>query len=124
MADQRRKTKREREQERARFTELYAAAQAAGCEAAARATPDRLRLASGQETEVVGFAWVVVRPGSGGFGRWLLSTRRGRPNYPGTGVRVGMGSGVALAPKEAHAVAFAAVLREAGVDAEADSRED
>jgi hypothetical protein len=124
VAGTRRRTTAERDEEHARFEELFARAQTAGRHAAARAAPEHWRDEHGHENAVVGFAWVVVRPGTTGFGRWLLRTGRGHPNHPGTGVKIGVGSGVALAPKEVHAVAFAAVLQRAGVDAEADSRED
>lgn len=71
-----------------------------------------------------GFAWVVVRPGTSSFARWLTKTKRARPAYRG-GVSIWVnGSTQSIQRKESYARAFAAVLKEAGINAYSDSRLD
>jgi len=71
-----------------------------------------------------GFAWVVVRPGNSSFARWLKSQGLARPGYDG-GVHIWISSyNQSMQRKEAHARAMARVLRDAGINAYADSRMD
>lgn len=72
-----------------------------------------------------GFAWIKVRPGNGSFARWLKRAGkvRGAAYHGGVDIWVGQFNQSATR-KEAYASAFAAVLREAGIQAYADSRLD
>lgn len=61
-----------------------------------------------------GFAWVVVRPGTCSFARWLVKQKlalRAGPGGGGVQIWVSAG-GQSVARKEAYAEAFAAVLKE------------
>ena len=70
-----------------------------------------------------GFAWVRF-PGNTAFGRFCKAEGIARPGYP-TGLNIWVKQfGQSVAKKEAYAQAFAAVLREAGVQAFAESRLD
>jgi hypothetical protein len=70
-----------------------------------------------------GFAWVKF-PGNTGFGRWAKKTGRASASYGG-GLQVWVrGYGQSVDRKTAYAQAFAAVLRDAGVKAYAESRLD
>jgi hypothetical protein len=70
-----------------------------------------------------GFAWVSV-PGNSSFGRWLKASGHGRPGYP-RGIWYWVSEfGQSVERKEAMANAMARVLREAGVEAFANSRLD
>jgi hypothetical protein len=72
---------------------------------------------------VCGFAWVTVTPGTSSFARYL-KTRGARKGYYGGVEKRVHGYGQSMEKKEAYAQAFAAVLREAGVNAYAESRMD
>jgi hypothetical protein len=121
------------------YAALYAAADAAGKQAAEAATPTPIIV--GEETSpfsgqvdytkptyfvsegLCGFAWVSFK-GNTGFGRWAKKTGKAKPAYGG-GLRVSVfGYNQSVTRKEAYAQAFAAVLREAGVTAYAESRLD
>lgn len=70
-----------------------------------------------------GFAWVVIRPVSSDFARWLLKKDLAR-RYEG-GVRIWVYEGVqSVGRKEAYAKAFAEVLNANGIDAYTGSRLD
>lgn len=70
-----------------------------------------------------GFAWVKF-PGNTGFGRWAKRTGRASKAYGG-GLQVRVrGYGQSVDRKTAYAQAFAAVLRDGGVTAYAESRLD
>ena len=70
-----------------------------------------------------GFAWVVI-PGNSAFGRWAKKQGRARPHYP-RGLCFWVSDfGQSVDRKTAYAGAFAQVLRNAGIDAYADSRLD
>lgn len=72
---------------------------------------------------VCGFAWVHIK-GNTAFGRWAKAKGIARSDYP-TGLAISvMAHGQSLTRKAAHAAAFAAVLREAGIDAYAQDRID
>jgi hypothetical protein len=121
------------------YAALYAQAEAAGREAADAAVP--VPMIIGEETSplsgvldyskptyfmsegLCGFAWVTFK-GNTGFGRWAKKTGKAKPAYGG-GLRVSVfGYNQSVTRKEAYAQAFAAVLREAGVTAYAESRLD
>lgn len=121
------------------YAALYAAADAAGKQAADAAVPTPIVV--GEETSpfsgtldyskptyfvsegLCGFAWVSFK-GNTGFGRWAKKTGKAKPAYGG-GLQVWIsGYGQSITRKEAYAQAFAAVLREAGVTAYAGSRLD
>jgi hypothetical protein len=96
------------------FAELYAKADQAGRKAAAAVAPKHFGC---------GFAWVIVN-GNSAFGRWVKNHR---------GWERGYASGMCLSirdynPSENHKIAyaraFAAALREAGINARAESRSD
>ncbi len=71
-----------------------------------------------------GFTWVVIRPASSKFARWLLKkglASRGE----GGGVKIWIGGGgQSVERKKAYAKAFAEVLNANGIDAFAESRLD
>jgi len=122
-----------------RFERLYAAADAAGKAAADAIVP--IPMVVGTPTTVLGsdidyskptyfveggvcgFAWISFK-GNTAFGRWAKSTGLATKGYP-TGLTIrANGYGQSLQRKEAYAQAFAAVLREGGVTAYAESRMD
>jgi hypothetical protein len=73
---------------------------------------------------VCGFAWVVVRPGTSSFARWLVKQGLASKHYYG-GVSIWVRDfGQSMEKKQAYATAFAKVLGEAGIDAYGDSRMD
>lgn len=73
---------------------------------------------------VCGFAWVNVRPGNSSFARWLKANKRASKGYYG-GLELWVSQyGQSMTRKESYARAFANVLRDAGVDAYAESRMD
>lgn len=71
-----------------------------------------------------GFAWVVIRPGTSSFARWLKKKGYARKDYYG-GMSIWISEhGQSITRKEAHADAMAAVFREANIEAHAGSRLD
>jgi hypothetical protein len=71
-----------------------------------------------------GFAWVVIKPGSSDFARWLLRKGLAR-RREGGGIQIWVGGGgQSVECKEVYARAFAEVLRANGIDAYAESRLD
>lgn len=73
---------------------------------------------------VCGFAWVVVRPGNSAFARWLKENSLARPHYAG-GVSIWVTTfGQSMQRKEAYARAFAKVLQDNDIKANAESRMD
>lgn len=125
--------------ETAGFNALYQSAHQAGMEAVAKlqVTPmvvtqhsDPLNDASPVQKAwyvadgVCGFAWVVVKPATSKFARWLKAQKLARSAYGG-GLQIWVSAfNQSMQKKEAYAGAFAAVLRSAGIDAWADSRMD
>lgn len=121
------------------FAALVATADAAGTAAGTAATPTPMVVGTAKSLfdnsfdeskptyfvseGVCGFASVRF-PGNTAFGRWAKASGIARPAYGGgLSVYVRFG-GQSLARKEAFARAYAAVLREAGVDAYVESRMD
>jgi len=118
---------------------LYDRAFAAGVEAARSVVPQPMTVTQHANpfnpySEVVsryevsdgpcGFAWVVVKPATSSFARWLRSQRLARPGYNG-GVHIWISDyNQSMQRKEAHARAMARVLEMSGVNAYADSRMD
>jgi hypothetical protein len=73
---------------------------------------------------VCGFAWVVVRPGTSAFARWLVKHDLAGKHYYG-GVSIWVGDyGQSYEKKHAHAVAMAEYLNKVGIDAFPGSRLD
>jgi len=73
---------------------------------------------------VCGFAWVKIRPGNCPFANWLKKNKLGSKAYRG-GVEIWISEyNQSMTKKETHAQAMSAVLREAGIDAWAESRMD
>lgn len=71
-----------------------------------------------------GFAWVKIRPATTAFAKWLKANNIARPSYNG-GIDIWISEfGQSVDRKTAMATAVAKVLREAGIDAYADSRLD
>jgi hypothetical protein len=71
-----------------------------------------------------GFAWVVIKPGTSRFARYLKKLGKAHKHYYG-GVAVWIRAhGQSYDRKIAHARAMAKVLRKAGIDAYADGRLD
>lgn len=80
---------------------------------------------------VCGFAWVVIKPATGGFVRWLKEQRIGYKGYRGgwtVPAHPDFGRGTPLCQsleiKNAYARAMAAVLRANGIPAASDYRLD
>lgn len=115
-----------------RFEKLWQEADAAGKAAAAAIIP-RAMVVSWREGAtlrreyvaegVCGFAWVKF-PGNGAFGRWAKKQGLARKGY-GPGLEYWISDyNQSMQRKEAYAIAFAKILREAGISAYADSRMD
>jgi hypothetical protein len=110
---------------------LWNRALAAGIVAYENCRPRPMRLRDGNQVYDVdggacGFAWVTIRPCRGPLVAYLKEKKLGRKGWEG-GLVVWMGKffqGQSIERKEAAARAIAAVLKEAGVDAYADSRLD
>lgn len=118
---------------------IYHAAQAKGCLAAAKTGPAPMLVQQHENMMddsspvakqwlvpggVCGFAWVVVRPGTSSFARWLVKHDHARPHdYGGVSIWIG-GYGQSMEKKEAHASAMAAYLCRVGIKAHAQSRMD
>lgn len=121
------------------FAALYAEADAAGKAAAEAAVP--VPIVVGEETSpfsgqvdyskptyfvsegLCGFAWVWFK-GNTAWGRWATKNGVARKAYGGGSQIWISGYGQSVTRKEAYAQAFAAVLRDNGVDAYAGSRLD
>lgn len=72
---------------------------------------------------VCGFAWIKIS-GNSSFGKWAKKQLIARPGYP-NGLQISVSEyGQSMQLKEAYAYAFAEVLREAGIEAYAQSRLD
>lgn len=112
------------------FAALTAAAHAAGIKAGreCRPIPMIVSTASGIAIECVddgacGFAWIEF-PGNTAFGRWAKKQGLARSHYP-SGLCIWVSEfGQSIDRKEAYSVAYARVLRDAGVKAFAGSRLD
>jgi hypothetical protein len=73
---------------------------------------------------VCGFAWVVIKPATTAFAKWLKATGKASAAYGG-GLQVWVGEfNQSLTKKEAFAGAFARVLTDAGFKAYSQSRMD
>lgn len=113
------------------FEKLWKRAHAAGIAAGVAARPVPMTvLQDGAPLETIddgacGFAWVTVHPGNCSFARWAAITHGATKAYTG-GMQVKWVSefGQSEARKHAYAVAFAQVLRDAGITAYAGSRLD
>ena len=120
---------------------LFARAQEAGRIAADATTPQPMYVVQRQNplddnspivkayapvmSGVCGFAWTIIKPGNGSFARHLKSLGLARPSDYYGGVMVSASEyGQSYEKKSAHAAAFAAVLKEAGIRAYAMSRLD
>lgn len=116
---------------------LHSKAHAAGMAAGGAHTPTPMGVVQadifgkplpGAHVEVVrsgvcGFAWVSFK-GNTSFGRAMKKAGLARPAYGG-GLQLWVGEfGQSMERKEQYARAYAAVLREAGIDAYAGSRMD
>ena len=61
---------------------------------------------------VCGFAWVVIKPGTSSFAKWLIRNNHAKPHYYG-GVQIWIGGyGQCYQKKVAHAYAMAAYLNQ------------
>ena len=104
--------KQPRRDQDAWFAEVYTKADEAGKKAAAVGDPKHFGC---------GFAWVIVN-GNTAFGRWVKKQRGWEKGYP-WGMRLDIRDySQSGNHKFAYASAFAAVLKEAGIKARADSR--
>ena len=114
----------------AEFAALLDIAHARGIQAGrdCRPIPMVVSTASGIEIECIddgacGFAWIVIS-GNTAFGRWAKKQGRARAHYP-RGLCFWVSDfGQSVDRKSAYAGAFAQVLRNAGIEAYADSRLD
>lgn len=112
------------------FAALAAAAHDAGIKAGreCRPIPMIVCTSSGALIEYVddgacGFAWIEF-PGNTAFGRWAKKQGLARSHYP-SGLCIWVSEfGQSIDRKESYAVAYARVLRDAGVKAFAGSRLD
>lgn len=74
---------------------------------------------------VCGFAWVIIKPGTSSFAKWLVKNEHARPdNYYGGVCHYVSEFGQSMEKKEAYAHAFAQVLSGAGIRAYSNSRMD
>jgi len=71
-----------------------------------------------------GFAWVVVKPGTSSFARWLKKNDIGHKHYYGGWAIWISDHGQSIARKDAHARAMSEVFRENDINCYADSRMD
>ena len=73
---------------------------------------------------VCGFAWVCIRPGTSSFARYIKKNHGAHKGYP-SGMDLWIGDyGQSMERKEAYARAFAAIVRDHGIQAFAQSRMD
>lgn len=114
------------------FSELFEKARAAGLAAGNGSSPNPMVIYNARNPAenyyvadgACGFAWVVVRPGNSPFANWLKKNGKASKHYAG-GVSVWISDhGQSVGRKEAHAIAFAKVLQDAGIKAYAGSRLD
>jgi hypothetical protein len=121
------------------FQSVYDAAMRAGQEAGDKHTPRPMVVSQHsnplddnstiQEQWIVnsgvcGFAWVIVKPGTSSFARWLVKQGLGGKHYYG-GVRIWIGDyRQSYEKKVAHAGAMAKHLQNVGIRAYSDSRLD
>lgn len=108
-----------------RFEHVYNEANAAGRRAANAHNPRPMgvsyRTEDGPRTDIItdgvcGFAWVVIKPGTHPFVRWLKSKGLGHKHYAG-GWEIWIGDyNQSMEKKAAHAGAMALRLREAFPD--------
>ena len=121
------------------FAALFANAEAAGKEAAAKCAVAPMvvqdaDVLSGAPSPggkqyfvadgVCGFAWVRVKPGNCGFAKWLVANGKARKSYQG-GVSIWISDyNQSMQRKESHAYAMADVINAAGVKAYGESRMD
>lgn len=120
--------------------ELFARAEAAGRAAAAARVPEPMVVVQRADPlddaspivkryapvmdGVCGFAWIVIRPGNCAAARYAKANLGARAGYGG-GIHIWVSAyNQSYERKSAHASAFAAVLRAAGINAYADSRLD
>lgn len=114
------------------FEALFAKAHTAGHAAATACVPDPMVVVDSARCEcyhvsdgVCGFAWINIKPGGSAFARFLKARSLARTDSYYGGVTVWAGDyGQSMERKEAYARAFAAVLREAGINAYSHSRMD
>lgn len=119
---------------------LFAKAQEAGLAAAAKHTPTPMVVSQHANplndaspvkqawlvpSGVCGFAWVQIRPANSSFANWMKKNTNARPDSYLGGIAMSVREyGQSMELKEKYAEAFAAVLKEAGISAYANSRMD
>lgn len=102
------------------FQYLYDNANKAGQEAANALIPRGMVVSGGGIHEFVadgvcGFAWVNIKPGNCAFSNWLKKNNLARSDSYEGGVCIWISDyNQSMQKKEAHAGAFAKVIREAG----------
>lgn len=133
-----RESKTDRQNE---FQDLFDSAMNAGRAAALAATPHPMIVGTAKSLfgtdidhtqpvfhvpeGVCGFAWIIVKPGTSAFAKWLKASGRARPDSYYGGVNIWIRDyNQSMTRKEAHANAMASVLTKAGVNAYAMSRMD
>lgn len=123
------------------FTKIYDEAHAAGMAAGKGATPTPMIV--GTPTNFFsndidmskpvyhvpdgpcGFAWVIIKPGTSAFAKWMNDAGHSRKDHYYGGVCVWVsGFSQSMARKEAYADAFADVLKKHGIKAVSMSRMD
>lgn len=110
------------------YQELVARAEAAGRAAAAAVVPVPMVVQGGGKSYYVGdgvcgFGWVEI-PGNTAFGRYMKAAGKARKTYP-RGLYISSGIATqSMARNEAYAYAYAQVLNDAGIEAQAKSRID
>lgn len=123
----------------AEYARIYAEAVIAGNVAGEQATVDAMVVVEREnpmddsspvmkkwivDSGVCGFAWVVIRPGTSSFARWLVKeSKAGKHYYGGIEIWIG-GFGQSMTRKEAAADAMARVFRSYGIPAYVGSRMD
>jgi predicted nucleic acid-binding Zn finger protein len=130
FADDRNRTAVKSGPKDAEFAALYLKARQAGLDAgSAEKTSTMVVVGHGQRYVVpegpCGFAWVVVKPGTSAFARWLVKKGYASKHYYG-GVSIWVSDfNQSMERKYAYAAAFAEVLRQGGIEnCYADSRMD
>lgn len=120
------------------FQNLFNVAYAAGQEAAEAMTPRPMSLVNADirgnplpnspvyhcNEGMCGFAWVVVRPATSAFAKWMVKNKLARTGYTG-GLHIWISDyNQSYERKLAHARAMAKVISDAGFEAYPDSRLD